>query len=204
MSSEAIYLWKFSWKYMNKRPFITLSFIVFTIAINFLIPTFDNSLYGVEGHPAKWLSFMPAEPLRSWGGSLILSPFLHLNLKHLFINLIFFVPLGMMIERKNSGPHLALCILIIHVEVLLLLIITHFFWALDGKAFLGLSHIIMGLFSYWAIMQKKYFMLVLVSAVITYSQWQTENPLTLIAHGLGLVAGFELFVLGHLWEKSRS
>ena len=189
---------------MNNRHFFTLFFIILTLAINLLIPVFDDSLFGVQGHPTQWLSFMPAEPLRLFGGSLVLSPFLHLDFKHLLINMVFFIPLAMIIERKKSGRFLALSFLVIHVEVLLLLIVTHFFWSLEGKAFLGLSHIIMGLFSYWALINKKYILLVLVSVVITISQWQTENPLTLIAHASGLVAGVELFILGHLWDKSRS
>lgn len=188
---------------MKNRPITTICFIAVTFLVTFVAPIFDSSLYGVQGHPTEWLSFLPNAPLRHLGASLLFSPFIHVNFEHLMINLFFFVPMAMIIERKRSGTFLLFSVSLIHFQVLLALFVLSSIFPLEGKAFLGLSHIIVGLFSFWSLTNKKYGLLFLALLIIGVGQWQSQNELTLLAHGLGLVFGVELFFLGRFQNKQR-
>jgi membrane associated rhomboid family serine protease len=166
-----------------------------------MAPIFDSSIYGVNGHPTEWLSFLPSSPFRRMGLSLIFSPFLHINFQHLLTNMVFFTPVAMMMERKRSGVFLALNFFAIHFQVLLLLVVVNLFFPLYGKAFLGSSHVIIGLYSFWSLTNKKYGMLFFAFLILAVGLWQTQSPLTLLAHGLGFMVGIELLLLGRFWGK---
>jgi membrane associated rhomboid family serine protease len=186
---------------MKTRPLATISFILLSIIITFMAPIFDSSIYGVNGHPTEWLSFLPSSPFRRMGLSLIFSPFLHINFQHLLTNMVFFTPVAMMMERKRSGVFLALNFFAIHFQVLLLLVVVNLFFPLYGKAFLGSSHVIIGLYSFWSLTNKKYGMLFFAFLILAVGLWQTQSPLTLLAHGLGFMVGIELLLLGRFWGK---
>lgn len=174
-----------------------------SIVITFGAPAFDSSLYGVNGHPVEWLSFSPGSPFRHLGLSLLLSPFIHLNALHLFTNLAFFLPVALMIERKRSGPILALYFFSIHFMVLLTLVGIENLFSLEGKAFLGSSHIIVGLYGFWSIANKKYGMLFVALVMIAAGLWENQSPFTLLAHGLGLIGGLLLPAADRLRSKLR-
>lgn len=189
---------------MKNRPIATISFVLFSVLVTFVAPIFDSSLYGVNGHPSEWLSFMPSMPFRHMGLSLILSPFLHLNFQHLVTNTILFIPVAMMVERKNSGRNLALNFFLIHFQVLFFLIFVTLFYPLEGKAFLGSSHVIIGLYSFWSITNKKYNLLYFSILILAVGLWQDQSHLTTLVHVLGLLTGLELSVFCRLRSKLRS
>lgn len=169
-----------------------------------MAPIFDYSVYGVNGHPTVWLSFSPDSPLRHGGLSWIVSPFLHLHFEHLITNMTLFVPVAMMMERKKSGKFLLLKFLSIHTLVLLALMFVSPFYPLSGKAFLGSSHVVIGLYCYWGLANKKYSMTVLALVILGIGLWQSQSPLTLLAHVLGFLIGFGILVTGSLWDKIRA
>jgi len=189
---------------MNHRPVATISIILISFAVTLMAPIFDSSVYGVNGHPTEWLSFLPSEPFRHMGLSLVVSPFLHINFQHLITNMIFLAPVAMMMERKKSGFFLILHFFLIHSQVLLLLVMVNFLFPIDGKAFLGSSHVILGLYTFWSLANKKYGMLFFALLVLSVGLWQSQSPLTLLAHALGFIVGIEILLLGRLRDKLRS
>lgn len=189
---------------MNHRPLATISFILISFAVTLMAPIFDSSVYGVNGHPTEWLSFLPNDPFRHMGLSLVVSPFLHINFQHLISNLFFFAPVAMMMERKKSGFFLILHFFLIHSQVLLLLVMVNFLFPIGGKAFLGSSHVIIGLYTYWSLASKKYGMLFFALLILGVGLWQSQSPLTLLAHALGFIVGVEILLLGRLRDKLRS
>lgn len=189
---------------MKNKLNATISFLLLSFAITFMAPIFDSSFYGFNGHPIEWMSFLPTSPLRHAGISILFSPFLHLNTQHLLTNLFFFTPIAMMMERKRSGLFLALHFFLIHFQVLLLLVLVNVFYPLEGKAFLGSSHIIIGLYSLWSVANKKFAMMSFALLILVIGMWQGQGALTLLAHALGLLVGIETLFLGRLWVKFRS
>lgn len=188
---------------MNHRPVASIALILLSFAVTFIAPTFDSSFYGLDGHPSGWLSFSPQDPLRHMGLSLILSPFLHVNLIHLMTNVIVFIPVAMMMERKKSGSYLTFQFFLIHFLVLILLVLSNLLFPMGNKAFLGSSHIITGLYTFWALANKKYGLLVLPLFIISIGLWENQS-LTLLSHSLGFFAGVIFLILGRLHEKLRS
>lgn len=185
---------------MKYRPLATITLVLASFLVTFIAPIFDYSFYGENGHPTEWLSFLPSAPLRQAGLTLLFSPFLHINLTHFLTNMFFFLPVAMMVERKKSGMKLFLFFIMIHLETLLLLFITNAFIPLEGKAFLGSSHIVMGLYTYWALNQKKYGMMLIPLLVLSIGMWNSHG-LTLLAHMLGFIVGVELSIIGRLRER---
>ena len=190
-------------KKMKNRPIATLCFILTAILITFFAPLFDVSIYGLKGHPKEWLSFLPNSPWRHYGGSLLASPFLHMSWEHLLTNLVLFIPIAMMIERKRSGLYLAGIFFLLHFKVLVSLWVVQFFIPLEGKAFLGVSHVIIGLFSFWSLSTKRYGLLVFALLILIVGQWQLQSTSTLLAHALGFTMGVLLFFLGRSRDKLR-
>ncbi len=188
---------------MNQRPLATITFIMLSFAVTLMAPIFDSSVYGVNGHPREWLSFLPGSPLRHMGLSLICSTFLHINFLHVMTNMIFFTPISLMMERKKTGLFLTLNFFLIHFQVLLLLYLINLVFPMEGKAFSGSSHVIVGLYTLWSLTQKKYGMLFWPLLVIAIGLWD-DNSHTLLAHALGFIVGVELLFLGRLWDKLRS
>ena len=188
---------------MKQRPLITISLILISLVITLMAPIFDNSIYGFNHHPTEWLSFSPNAPLRHWGLSLIFSPFLHMNFVHVLTNMIFFIPVGMMIERKESGRFLAVSFVLLHALVLLLLVMVNLFFSLEGKAFLGTSHVVIGLYTFWSLKTKNFALLFWPLFIIGWGLWEPQ-PMILLAHTLGLFAGIKLFFWSRLWDKFRS
>lgn len=187
---------------MRSRPLATLTLLIILIIGTFLAPAFDSSVYGVNGHPTEWLSFMPEAPLRTYGLTLIFSPFLHLNLNHLVTNLAFFIPVALIIERKKSAQFLALQFFFIHALVLIFLVTLQGLYPLNGKGFLGVSHIVIGLFSFWSIDQKKMGMFLISVMFIMAGFWQ--GTFTLLVHTLGFLAGLLVLLVPKLFRKIRS
>ncbi len=187
---------------MNYRPVVTIVLILVSFLATLVAPIFDSSFYGENGHPTEWLSFLPTVPLRQSGLTLIFSPFLHINLSHLLTNMVILLPVALMIERKISGRKLILFFSLIHFQVLLLLVLADVFMSLEGKAFLGSSHIVIGLYTFWALNQKKYGMLFMPLLVLGIGIWNSHS-LTFLAHMLGFIVGVELLFLCRLWERVR-
>lgn len=188
---------------MKYRPFASLSLILLSFIVTVMISILDTSIYGINGHPTQWLSFLPHDPLRHMGLSLFISPFLHINFMHALVNMIFFIPLALMIERKKSGKFLTVVFFLTHALVLLLLILVDLFFSLEGKAFLGSSHVIVGLYTFWSLYNKNYSLLFWPLFMIGVGFWEPQ-PLTLLAHFLGLLAGVKIFNFIRLWEKFRT
>lgn len=187
---------------MNYRPLVTMALVLTSLIVTLVAPIFDSSFYGVNGHPTEWLSFSPDAPLRHYGLSLIFSPFLHISFLHLLTNMVVFMPVAMMIERKKSGSNLILRFLFIHFKVLIILVIVNALFPLGGKAFLGSSHVVVGLYTFWALNQKKYGMLLVPLLVLGIGLWDFSS-LTFLAHILGFLVGVGLFFLGSLLSKLR-
>lgn len=188
---------------MQKRPYVTIALTLLSLAATFLAPAFDSSIYGVDGNSLEWLSFNPSSPFRHTGAGLIGSAFLHINIRHLLTNMIFFIPVGMMMERKESGFFLAKTFSLIHFQVLVALLLVHFLFPLTNRSFLGSSHVIIGLYTYWALTTQKYGLLLGPLLVLSLGLWD-EGHLSLLAHVLGFLAGAHLLLLGRLWRKFRS
>lgn len=188
---------------MKYRPFVSLSFILLSFIVTVMITILDTSIYGINGHPTQWLSFTPHEPLRHMGLSLLISPFLHINFMHVLVNMILFIPLALMIERKKSGKFLAVAFFLNHTLVLLLLVLVDLFFSLKGKAFLGSSHVVVGLYTFWALYNKNYALLFWPLLIIGVGFWEPQ-PLTLLTHSLGLLAGVKIFHFVRIWDKFRT
>lgn len=188
---------------MKYRPFASLSLILLSFIVTVMISILDTSIYGINGHPTQWLSFLPHDPLRHMGLSLFISPFLHINFMHALVNMIFFIPLALMIERKKSGKFLAVTFFLNHGLVLLSLVLVDLFFSLEGKTFLGSSHVIVALYGFWALYNKNYSLLFWPLLIIGIGLWEPQ-PLTLLAHSLGLLDGVIIFYVIRLWEKFRA
>jgi membrane associated rhomboid family serine protease len=186
---------------MKTRPLATILLIALSLLITFISPAFDTSVYGVNGNPLQWWGFMPAHPLRQYGLTLIISPFLHLNFAHLLINCILLVPVGLMIERKLNGIKLMIYFLGIHFFTLILLVVASTLMSLGQASFLGISHIVVGLYAYWGLVNRKFGLLIFTIGVLVAGYWQNQNPLTILAHGMGIVSGFILFGMGRFRRK---
>lgn len=188
----------------KRRPFATLVLIILCLAITIIAPIFDSSIYGVNGHPTLWLSFMPNHPLRNFGSSVILSPFIHLNFQHLITNLVLLTPISLMVERKTSARLLYGLFAAIHLMVICGLLFSALFFDLNDKGFLGASHIVIGLYAFWAALNKKWGLLLIPFLMIALGLWQAQGQLTILAHTLGLAMGLKLIILHNLWRKLRS
>ncbi len=81
---------------------------------------------------------------------------------------------------------------------------VNYFVPLDGKAFLGSSHVVIGLYTYWSLANKKYGMLFFALLMLSVGLWQSQSPLTLLAHALGFMVGVEILLLGRLRDKLRT
>lgn len=188
---------------MNNRPVATISLILMSIAVTLAAPAFDSSFYGFNGHPAEWLSFSPAAPFRHMGMGLIFSPFLHIHFWHLLTNIVVLTPIALMMERKKSGLYLVLQFIVIHLQVLFMLTLIHSVFSMEGKAFVGSSHVVAGLYTFWSLDRKNYRLLILPLSVIAIGLWDS-NTLSLIAHALGCLAGLVLLFINRLWNKTCS
>lgn len=188
---------------MKQRPFGTLSLILTSISVTAASAIFDGSLYGVEAQASDWWSFSPTAPMRLWGLTWLLSPFLHVGLAHLLTNLFILFPVAMMMERKDGWPSLVLMSTLIHFIVLIGLFLGAGLWSLEGKAFLGSSHFILGLYMYWGIIQRRWSLLLVPAGVLFWGVWQDQSSLILLAHVLGAVVGALLGVSGHIRAKLR-
>lgn len=188
----------------SHRPAFTILFVLITVLFTYGISILDTSLYGVQGSPLEWLAFKPIEFNQLFTLSALASPFVHLSTQHLLMNLLLFVPVSMMIERAQGIKFLLALILFIHFQVYLLLIVCHYWINLSGFAFLGLSHIVLGLYGFWALYRKNIGLTVLALAIIIIGKWQGQDNLTLLAHILGYMIGVELFIARRSWDKFRS
>lgn len=181
---------------MNKsgRPISTIILSLLCCVITLGVGIFDSSLYSFDGSPLIWLSFMPESPLRAYGLSLIFSPFLHLNMQHLLTNLFFFIPISMMIEKKKGSFHVTSLFFAHHFLVLIFLTLGHFYFNFEGAGFLGISHILMGLITYWSVRNRHYWPLLVPALFLSVGAFQGQAALTLLAHTFGVIAGLALFI----------
>lgn len=187
-----------------KRPILTITISMSCILMTAMAPLFDSSIYGINGHPTLWMSFMPSNPLRLLGLGLITSPFLHINLEHLIVNTFFLVPIAMIIERKYSSLYLLKLFFSLHALVLLQLVLVDTFFQLNGKSFLGCSHIVIGIYSYYFTHEKKFGLLAIPFTVILLGAWQGQGVLTTLAHTLGLASGVCAVYLNIFFNSLRS
>jgi len=185
---------------MSYRPVATIIIILISFAVTFMAPVFDTSVYGINGHPTEWLSFLPSTPWRHKQLSLFFSPFLHINFLHFINNMVMFTPIAMIIERKKSGFFLILTFFSIHFHVLLLLVLINVLSPMGNKTFLGSSHVIIGLYTFWSLSNKKYSMLFWPLLVIAIGLWDGHS-LSLLAHVLGFIVGVEHLLIGRLCNK---
>jgi membrane associated rhomboid family serine protease len=181
---------------LNKsgRPISTITLSLLSCLITIGVGLFDSSLYSFDGSPLIWLSFMPESPLRAYGLSLIFSPFLHLNMQHLLTNLFFFIPISMMIEKKRGSLQVFSLFFVHHFLVLILLTLGHFYFNFGGAGFLGMSHILMGLITYWSFTNRHYWPLLVPALFLLVGTYQDQASLTLLAHIFGVIAGLVLFI----------
>ncbi|PIP96460.1 MAG: hypothetical protein COW00_10470 [Bdellovibrio sp. CG12_big_fil_rev_8_21_14_0_65_39_13] len=186
------------------KPFLTLFLLFCCLFVTYGIGALDTSLYGVQGSALGWLSFSPESFKNLISLSLIVSPFLHLNTGHLLMNFFLFIPISMVIERSYGPKILSLLFIMIHVQSLLLLIVSNHWINLEGKFFLGLSHVVLGLYGYFALSKKNLFLTFFALSIIAIGKWQGQDNLTLLAHVIGYLVGVELFVIRRSWEKFRS
>jgi hypothetical protein len=100
--------------------------------VNFASELFPQRLLLLAGergknfrHPPKLLAFPLLIYCASWEGQF---SFLHLNLEHFFMNALCFIPISLMIERKNSVRGYLGFFFLIHLLTLILLI----FWSFSG------------------------------------------------------------------------
>ncbi len=186
---------------MKQRPWVTIALIILCLLVTLLIPALDTSIYGFSGDPLSWLSFSPTDPFRFWGLSILLSPFVHLNFSHLFTNLIFLVPLALIIERRRSPGQLAMVLGFLHIAGLLCLLLLGAAIALNGKMFLGSSQVLAGLYTFWALGEKKFAFFLIPAGIIVSGLWQGQDQLTILAHGAGVVSGMMLVLVSGSRKK---
>lgn len=144
---------------------------------------------------------MPEFPFRNQGITLYLSAFVHMGVEHLLINMVFFIPLAMMIERKYSGKHIILIFFSLHLMTLSLLSILHFVMDLRGTAFLGMSHIVVGLSAFWGLLNKRYLILGISFLFLIVGYWQEQSTLVQMSHLCGLLSGVLLMARRSLWAN---
>ncbi len=171
---------------MRKRPWLSIFFLVFIPVMNLFIRSFDVSLFHETGSPLHWLSFNPSATGPIWFVSIISSFFLHYDFTHGLINLLFFLPMIMVLERQYSKLRCLGLIFGIHLMVLLGLMLMHFFY-LSTQSYLGLSHVVIGLYVHQAIVQKK--MTLFFLALLMLATSAMGSPSSLIPHFLGLIMG---------------
>lgn len=188
---------------MKNRPLATISLILGATLMTMMAPVFDSSVYGINGHPTEWMSFMPSAPLRNSGIGILLSPFIHMNWQHLLTNMIFLTPVALMIERKAGRGYLWLRFFLLHLFVLSALYAAQFIIPMEGKAFLGASHVVTGMFTFWGLTTRSKGMLFLSIAMVAGSAWQSQDSLTIAAHLTGATMGIMLFVVSSLLKKLR-
>lgn len=185
---------------MKFRPYASLVLIFSCLFVTILSQAFNTTLYSFDGSPAKWLSFSISDPLRYNGLTLLSSPFMHVSASHLLVNLFFLGPVALLIERKESGPFLMKTAGFIHLLVLILLILT----APPQYAFLGASHLICGLYTYWGLRERQWSLLFVAVMFIGVGVWEGQSLGTLLAHLSGAFAAILLLIIGHLRRKVRS
>lgn len=178
---------------MSKRPWLSIFFLVFTPAMNLFIRSLDASLFHESGSPLLWLSFNSTPSGTLWGISLLSSLFLHYDFTHGLINLLFLLPILMVLERRYSKANCLALILGIHFSVLLALMLLHFL-LLPPHSYLGLSHVVIGLYTHQAIEQRKKTLFFLALMMVVSSALST--PLSLAPHLLGLMAGAGFSLIG--------
>jgi membrane associated rhomboid family serine protease len=188
---------------MKQRPLVTIVLILLCLLVTFLIPALDSSIYGFNGHPTYWLSFSPADPLRVRGLAIILSPFIHLDAAHLLVNLVLLVPLALVVERRRSGARLLFVLMLLHLGTLLGLTGLAALVPIGAKAFLGSSHVVTGLYTYWGLGEEKYAYLYVPIGALVLGAGQGQDQLTIFAHAVALAPAVLLVLSDRLRRKLR-
>lgn len=184
------------------RPYFTWGLIILSLTFYFLISAFDNSLYGVETDPIALFSFTSTLPFKNSLLPLLSSAFLHANVKHLVINMMFLGIFSYLLELKLGWKVLLLYFFILHLCTLALLALLSSMNFLAPYNFFGLSHVAFGFISLWFKLNKKRFLLLSLMTYFIVSYYQSGLEPGLISHAIGALMGF---ILGYsLAEDSAS
>jgi membrane associated rhomboid family serine protease len=189
---------------MKRRPIITLILLILSAGGTLIPPSFDSSLFGIKGAPLSAVGYSPIHPLRLFGGTILLSPFLHMNLEHFFMNALAFIPISLMIERKTSLREYAGAFCLIHLLTMILLTLLSLLGVGEKAIFMGLSHVVVGLFSYLSCKESKKSLLIFPALVIVAGWCVGQSKLTLFSHVFGILSGILLGSFRRLELKKRS
>ena len=116
------------------------------------------------------------------------------------MNLIFFVPLSLMLERAKGSINLIGYLLGIHVTVLLLLSTLTFYRIIPSAYYFGLSHMVFGVLSLWSMQNKKFLLVALMASFLVFQFFETSSSTSVLPHALAFILGL---IHGLFFNKSR-
>lgn len=189
---------------LTRTSWPPLTLVAVCTILTLVVEGLDGSYFGVTGDARQALSFMPTAPLRLGGLTMLLAPGIHLSLSHLGINLLLLVPLALIIERKHSPRMLFTNLAIIHFLALLGLWLASFALNLEGRGFLGLSQVVIGLYAFWGLRTRQWSYFLIALSVLLAGLAQDQSGLVVGAHALGLCAGVLLFLLHRLQLRAHA
>lgn len=167
----------------------TLTLLLLCVLATLLGQGLDGSYFGVTGDALSGLSFMPAAPGRLAGLTTLSAALVHQDLTHLLVNLLLLAPIVLVLEKKHGGHATALLVVGLQLLVLLTLLLGHAVMDLSAFAFLGASHLTLGLYAFWGLTEKRFLALGMVAATLAAGFFQQQSSATLMAHALGASAG---------------
>ncbi|MBY0515978.1 MAG: rhomboid family intramembrane serine protease [Bacteriovoracaceae bacterium] len=189
---------------MQRKPITTILFILACILFTVACEILNNSIYGIDENVIKLLSFNPTHPLTHFGLGFFCSIFIHINLAHIATNLFFIVPICLMIERKKSSLYLFILIVLLHFITLLTLSLASGLLFTKEMYFVGTSHVVIALYTFWSLSQKRFSLFLIPALVLIIGFWQGQSHLTHLAHFLGMLSALLIATCDFFLIKKRS
>jgi membrane associated rhomboid family serine protease len=131
-------------------------------------------------------SFTSSAPFQNYGINILSSAFVHQNAFHLFINLLFLIPLIFVLRKNNN---VFLLTLRIHLFVLLAISLCTYWNLLIPSNYFGLSHIVFALLTVWAMEDKKFLLPLSFLGLFIYEYFSKASLESIAPHFFGLIAG---------------
>ncbi len=145
--------------------------------------------------------FTSSNPFKNYGINILSSALLHQNAFHLFINLLFLIPLIFVLRKNNNVFFLALRI---HLFVILAISLCTHWNILSPGNYYGLSHIVFALLTLWAIEDKKLLLPICFLGLFIYEYFSKTSLESIAPHFFGLIAGLIESLIAKSRFKKRS
>jgi membrane associated rhomboid family serine protease len=202
----------FHWMKLRKSiaTYPTSLILLFSCIIATLIPhLFRRTLFSHEENPLIIFSFTP----QIWGESMRLShyvwPLVHQSGEHLALNTLGLLPILLILEKKFNSLKLAR-ILVLTQGFFMILFISffNFFSSQVLKNhqvlyFLGSSHLIFALYTYWFLNERKFKTLIFFSITFGVTYFYT-SAWTFWGHFAGSLSGIGSYYLEKLGCRART